>query len=282
MGAWDVPGVSGYTELAGSPRESLSESSGSAAERRFLVDWSQRLVFAQAIVSTATAYPHFPQARVVAIEIQPFTEDMIAAGIITSPELASAGYGTQPALITVKYGPDFTKKAWPTEFAKPSPIRSGTELRFQIRSNARFLLVPTAACKWEDDYAGDVPVPEDTNSAIIVPMRQIQLQWDFVDDPPINRFEAMQGYVNSLAFLGSPPETLLFESYEVSETFRAGASNPHTNRVTINLSHRKIWTGTEWVGWNHDYREEPSGWARLLLSDDEPRYKTTNFAGMFA
>jgi hypothetical protein len=38
------------TELAGSPRESLNESSGSSAERRYLVPMNQRITFAQAQV----------------------------------------------------------------------------------------------------------------------------------------------------------------------------------------------------------------------------------------
>jgi hypothetical protein len=266
-----------YTELSGSPHESLSESSGSSAERKFLVPWVNRLAFCQLLVSTATKYPHFPQARVVSIDIQPWSDDLNAIGTITNPSLQSAVYDDQPALITVKYGPDFTQKTWPTNFTKPA-IRYGTELRFQIRGSAKFLTIPASACKWEDD--ADVPVPEDVNSALLIPMRSIQLQWDFVDDPPINTLEGLQGKVNSDTFLGSEPETLLFESYDVTETFRSAPANPHTNRVTIQLQRRKV-PGTSVYGWNHDYREAPAGWAKLHLSDNKPRYKTTAFAGMF-
>jgi len=268
-----------YDELSGSPREALSESSGSTAERRFLVPWNTRITFAQLLVSTAAAYPHFPQSRVVAIDLQPWMDDDdLPSGTVIDPSVQSSGYGTQPCLITVKYGPDYTKKIWPTGFTKPT-VRYGTELRFQIRGSAKFLLVPAAACKWDDDAT--VPVPEDVNSVILLPMRAIQLQWDFVDDPPIARLEALQGLVNSDVFLGAPVETLLFESYEVTETFRAAPINPHTNRVTVTITQRKVNTGSTIVGWNHDYREEPAGWAKLLLSDDEPRYKTTAFTGMF-
>lgn len=269
-----------YNELAGSPRESLSESSGSSAERKFLVPWNTRIAFAQLLVSTAAAYPHFPQSRVVAIDMQPLLDgDTVPAGTILDPSIQSNGYGIQPCVITVKYGPDFTKKEWPTDFTKPT-IRYGTELRFQIRGSAKYLLVPASACKWEDDE--EALVPEDVNSVILTPMRVIQLQWDFVDDPPIERFEDLQGRVNSDTFLGSPAETLLLDSYDVSETFRAAPLNPHTNRVTVNLLQQKIDDGDGGVvGWNHDYREDPAGWERLLLSDDEPRYKSTAFSGMF-
>lgn len=273
-----------YTELAGSPRESLSESSGSSAERKFLVPWTSRLTFAQALVSTATAYPHFPQARVVAIDIVPWMEQEALAGdVIVSPELATAGYGTQPALITVKYGPDFTQKVWPMNMPKPD-IRFGTELRFQIRGSGKFITIPSAATKWDDDPPLDPPaaVPEDTNSAILIPIQSIQLQWDFVDEPPITVLKGLLGKVNSVEFLGAAEECLLFESYEITETFRAGVANPHTNRVTIQFSERQIPYLTGFVGWNHDYREDPAGWARLLTSDGEPRYKVDDFTNMFA
>jgi hypothetical protein len=277
-------------ELSGSPRESLNESSGSSAERRFLVPMNQRITFAQSLVGTA--YPNFPQARIVAVDLQPWMgDDAKPDGVITDPETATADYGDQLCLVTAKYGPDFTKKDWPSDFAKPSPIRLGTELRFQIRGTAKFLPIPTSGTKWEDDGGGsgsggsgggDIPVPEDANSAILIPSRALQLQWDFVDDPPIAALEDLVGRLNSDSFLGSEPETLLFEGYDVSETFRASPINPHTNRVTVNISQRRIDAGGSIVGWNHDYREEPAGWIKLLLSDGEPRYKLTTFAGMFA
>ena len=271
------------TELSGSPRESLNESSGSTAERRYLVPMNQRITFAQAQVGKA--YPNFPQARVVAIDMQPWMgEDALPDGVIIDPAISTADYGFQPCLVTVKYGPDFTQKAWPTQFPKPAFLL-GTELRFQIRGDAKFLMIPTSACKWDDDVGsggGNIPVPEDINSAILIPARAIQIQWDFVNDPPITRLESLVGRVNSDTFLGSEAETLLFEGYDVTETFRASAIAPHTNRVTVNISQRRIDTGAAIVGWNHDYREEPAGWAKLLLTDDEPRYKLTAFTGMFA
>lgn len=277
------------TELSGSPRESLNESSGSSAERKFLHPMSSRLTFAAALAGQA--YPDFPQARVVAVDLEPWMgEDALPEGTIISPEFQSLNYGEQPCLITIKYGPDYTKKDWPTDFPKPTSIRVGTELRYQIRGTAEFMLVPTSGTKWEDGGSesgsgsggDDIPVPEDANSAILIPMRTLQLQWDFVDNPPIKRFEDLVGRVNEDEFLGSEPETLLFEGYDVSETFRASPINPHTNRCTVNISQRRIDSGGTIVGWNHEYRESPAGWAKLLLSDDQTRYKLAAFAETFA
>lgn len=269
-----------WDELAGSLIESISEGSGPAVERKFLIRWSDRLTFAQSFTASVTAYPEESiVARVVSIDMQPWNEDVIPSGVIVDPAFQMVSYGTQGCLVTVKYGPDFTRKEWPSQFPKPV-IRAGTELRYQIRGAAKFILIPCSATKWEDEE--DAPVPEDANSATLVPLRQIQLQWDFVDDPLLVTIDNYQGKVNSDPFLGCEPETLLFENYQVEETFRSSILAPHTNRVTINLTSRRIDTGTEIVGWNHDYRETPPGWDRLLLSDGQPRYKSTAFAGMFA
>ena len=288
-------------ELAGSPKESLNEQSGSSAERRFLVAMNARLTFAESLVGTA--YPNFPQARIVSLDFQPWMDgDSLPTGDFTDVEAATADYGSQLCLVTAKYGPDYTLKDWPSEFPKPSTIRTGTEVRYQIKGTGEFLLVPTSATKWgsateEPEDASDssyvdaepeasgsdeAPVPEDANTSILVSKRLIQLQWDFVDDPPLSRFDGLLGKVCNDGFLGAPAETLLFENYDVAESFRASATNPHTNRVIINLSQRRIATGTGVVGWNHDYREDPAGWVKLLLSDGQPRYKLAAFSGMFA
>ena len=263
-------------ELGGSPKESLNENSGSSAERRFLVPFNQRITFAESLVGTA--YPNFPQSRIVAIDIQPWKEDLaVTKGTIVNAEDDTAGYGSQPALVVAKYGPDFTKKTW--SMTKPS-FRAGTELRYQIRGSAKFLTVPASGLKWEDD--GDIPVPEDVNSVILIPMKSIRLQWDFVDSVPFGTLDGLLGKVNQDSFLDSEAETLLFEDYDVSETFRASATNPHTNRVTVQMTQRRVVSSGGVVGWNHDYRESPAGWAKMLLSDGNPRYKLATFGGMFA
>ncbi len=108
--------------------------------------------------------------------------------------------------------------------ARPS-FRNGTELRFQLTGSGRFLVVPTSSMKWED--SDQVPVPEDANSSILIPMIGIRLQWDYVDDPPLVRLKNMMGRVNFDPFLGCAPETLLFESFDVTETSRPISKPSH-------------------------------------------------------
>lgn len=276
--AGNNPLTVGFREVLGSPRESLNESSGSTAERQFIVPFSERLSFAQGIVGTR--FSNFPQSRVVAITLQALTKDLVAKNPVLDPAFQSANYGNAPWVATVSYGPDYTQKPWPTSMQKPA-VRPGTELRYQIKGTAKFLQVPVSAMKYEDDAT--VPLTEDANAVILIPLRSIQLQWDFVDDPPMDAFDLLLGKVNELSFLGAPPETLLFESYDVTETFRAAPVNPHTNRMTLQFTKREIQSGddADSFGWNHDYRVDPAGWAKVLLSDDEPRYKLADFSGMF-
>jgi hypothetical protein len=264
-----------FEELGGYPKESLSEASGSAVERMFMCAWEDRVATAKLLGKTA--YPHLDNARVVAIKMEPFTEDRIPEGTIVDPSTATATYGGQPCLITVSYGPDFASKIWPTDMPKPA-LRFGTEVRFQISGTGKFIQVPSSAAKWEDDET--VPVPEDVNAGILIPLARISLQWDFVDDPPIDRLESLIGKINNGVFLGRAAETILFENYDVSETFRDSPDEMHTHRVGLDFSVRSIPTGGGTVGWNHDYREQPAGWAKLLLSDGNPRYKTDDFSGI--
>lgn len=267
-----------YDELAGSPKEQLTESSGSTAQRQILVAWENRLAFAQNLVSSL--YPTFPQCRVNSIAVQPWTEELAPNNAeMPDPTIMTADYAGKPALITLGYGPDFTQKDWPTDMPKPT-VRLGTELRFKIGGSAQFLLIPGGGCKWQDNNA----ILKDTeNSRVLIAIKEIELQWDFVDNPPINLLDERLGTVNTAAFLGAPPETLLFENYCIDESFRADPFNPHTNRIVLNFRMRKIVVGNNVFGWNHDYRESPAGWAKVLFkSDNQPRYALKAMASMLA
>ena len=279
-----------YDELAGSPREQLNERYGSIAERKFLIPFTDRLTFAQAIVGTG--YPNFPQARVTAVDIQPWNDKLIPSGTVVDPSLQTAGYGTQPCLVTVRYGPDFTQKTWPTDFPKPTTIRAGTELRYRIGGSAVYQVLPDDAVDWqgtggEGSGSGDVPynfLYDHPATRVLIPIREIELQWDFVDDPPITDLDALMGTVNDDTFLGSPAETLLFENYYVEDSFRAAPVNPHTNRVIVNLRQRKIRSETpaQFFGWNHEYHAEENAWDRIVLSNGNERYLPVDFSNMFA
>lgn len=273
-----------FRELPGSPQESFSESGGPTVIRRLLVPYSQRLTLAADLSNVL--YPHFPDCRVVAMAISPWLGDQsVPTGPPTiNPGLNSNEYADKEALLVVSYGPDFTNKLW--SIGKPA-FRQGTELRHQISGGGEFYDLPASATKWEEDGDGgssdDEPaVLEDNDTSFKISKNFISIQWDFVDDVPVDRFEGLTGKVNQTTFLGSPPETILFNEYNVEETFKAQPIDSHTNRVTTIFERRAIpLDGGGVGGWNHDYREDPAGWAKLLRSDDKPRYELAEFSQMF-
>lgn len=272
-----------YQELAGSPKESLSESGGPGVTRQFLIPWENRVATAYSL--SGTSYPGLPHMRCSGIAMQPFVDDMAPnPSLISHPSVASANYAGKLALLTLTYIPNFVFKPWPTDFPKPT-FRNGTELRFRIGGSGQFLTVPWDGVKWEVPGGGSgetTPVErENQNNRIFIAIREVELQWDFVDDPPLDDLDELMNKSNQDTFLGCPAETVLFENYSVEETFRVVATNPHTNRVTVHLRIRKIKDGSNIYGWNHDFSSE-HGWARMLFQNDEPRYPLATFANMFA
>lgn len=270
-----------YEELSGSPRESLNEGNGASIERRFVVPWSNRFLFTESMLGTT--HPAFPQLRVVGFDVQPMTEELRSYA-----NFAGADYGIQPAIVTVKYAPNFTLKPWPKDFAKPAH-RLGTELRYQIQGSGQFLLTPTSGMRWEqgEGEPDPPPVTEDANASILIPFKRVQLQWDFVDDPPVVRLDDFMGTVNKETYLGCKPETLLFESYDIQEAFRASPIIPHTNTVVINLLQRQIkyktGGGRDAIGgWNHDYVPDMGWWIRMKTSAGRDRYEVTSWGAMLA
>ena len=263
-----------WEEITPSPSESVSETQGSGVTRRLLVPWSSRLTAAASL--TAGLYPHFPHTRIKSMRIDPWNERPLGIGGL-DPILSTITYAGQQALITVEYGPDFTQKIWP--FTKPG-FRVGTELRYQIQSAGEFLNVSPSATQWEDDP--DTAVLETNETVIRLSTEVINLQWDFVDAVPKVSLDALKGRVNVDTFLDASPETLLFAGYSIDETFKADPLNIHTNRVSVQILRREFVDAGQTFGWNHDYREDPAGYVRMVLKDGTPRYKLAPFLGMFA
>lgn len=288
-----------YEELSGSPTEGVGEGMGPTAQRMFATPWANRFALAATLTGAGAfplAYPGLAHCRITSISIKPLSNSLISSGAIGDPTQLPAYLttGNKPAaLLTVTYGPAFDGKAWPSSITKPS-LRAGTTLRLRVRGSGQFLTIPGRVAHWEDDPpepaspsdpegGGEVqhPVPPDLDGRILIPLTDYNLQWDFVDNPPVDRLRGLVGTVNQDSFLGAPPETLLFDNYDIDDSFRCSITNPHTNRVTVQLRERRITDGTNIHGWNHDFRENPPGWQKILLADDEPRYQPKVFANIF-
>ena len=207
-----------------------------------------------------------------------------------NPQTQTAGYGDQPCLVTLTYGPDFTGKTWPTNFPKPTNLRDNTELRYRLASSAEFLVLPEGATEFSDS---EDDLRRDENSLMLIGYKDIELQWDFVDDPPIKRLDSLKGCVNSFVgdpFLGAESETLLFETYDIEDSFKLSPTSPHTNRVNIHLRQRRIEFLGSIKGWNDEYQATEQQFKRVFLKTKDaggeeglrPRYLFKPFGDMFA
>ena len=264
-----------FREISGSPVENVSESGGQTVERILLVPYEERFARIQAL--QGALYPHFSDCRIHSFRIEPFDESAPIGPFVLDPLIATNDYTGKLAKVTFGYGPDFTNKIWP--ITKPA-FRVSTELRYTIQSGGEFLTIGPSAAQWDDDP--NIPLTESVDTAILVTRESYKIQWDFVDDVPRDELDGLKGKVNETEFLSAAPETLLFLGYQIDETHQASPVNSHTNRVTCDFLKKEfIVDDVNTVGWNHDYRQEPAGWHRVLLSDGQPRYKLDEFGDMF-
>lgn len=280
-----------FEEMTNSPTEGCGEGSGNSAKRMFLVEWAQRFNFcAQLADFTEGAYPAMAHCRAAQFSIEPFLKELPPTGAVVSPNSDLVAYsqnGGMTALVTVDYAPAFENKTWPTDVPKPYHDE-GTSLRMRLRFSGQFLTIPGRMMKWATSDSSpssptpddDKPTPPDMNSRILIPIMEFGVQWDFVDDPPIQKIEDLVGHLNETEFLGCPPETVLFEGGDLDDSFRANPTNPHCFRLNYTFRKRCIQDGAENRGWNHDYREDPMGWARVLMNGKN-RYDLGNLADLF-
>jgi len=146
------------------------------------------------------------------------------------------------------------------------------------------LAVPARATGWEDSHSSeedDRPVPpEDLQNRILIPLTDYQIEWDWLTNPPRDKLRNFLGKSNSNTFLGCEPETLMCEGADISPSFRP-ALDPRCYSVNVVLKQRRINDDGTIRGWNHEYREDPAGWQKIVLANGELRYPTIDFDAMF-
>lgn len=271
-------------ELCGSNSSQHSINSGNEVTRVFVADWTTRIQVAEALLGSP--HPEFASCWCHTVNIEPLLQDAEpgAGGVIDNPSEQVIVYPR--AKITARYGTDVTvAQMWPPEIAKPQ-IRANTSLTLSIRSTAEFMRFPARDARWEDNPDGepDKPVPDEESPAgrLLVSQSEYELVWDYVDSPPLSRFEALKGKVNASAFLGCPGETLMFGDYSLEPSRKASVASPTSWKLTVVLRKRAIPVGSNIYGWNHEYRLD--GWYRVLMfdgSDWDNRYPPVDFSGMF-
>jgi hypothetical protein len=173
---------------------------------------------------------------------------------------------------------------WPTTVTRPSHA-DGTVLRLKASVSGQFLQHPIrAGAEWDDSSPGDPkPKPKpDQNGHILIPVTDYPVEWDFVTDPDIESLrEDYVGTVNDADFLDCPAESLLCQGFSIEPSVRMHSSDPFAWKITAQIKHRHVRDGAVTHGWNHDYRADPPGWARVQVGGAN-RYASADWSGMFS
>ncbi|MBC7350856.1 MAG: hypothetical protein H5U08_00710 [Thermogutta sp.] len=271
----------GYVEVSGSNTVSYDATSIARIDRVFVGPAATWHLFVRYIANR----PH-PVARwayPIALQISPLLGE--ATKSITPRDPGRSVIGYDAARIQVTYGVNGQAIAiWPQGIDLP-PRRPGTWLELKLESGGEFMFVEGAA-KWADNPNGypDEPVPGPTSAAAryYVPQQKITVVWHNVLILRAKELDKMVGKVNSHPFLGKPPETLLFESYNLAMENTLDLDFPVRWAVTCNFIYRGIVVGGHVYGWNHELRHD--GWKEVIVetgSGPGKRYEPTSFKWMF-
>ncbi len=279
-----------FHELEGSGASQHSIDRANSATRMFLIRWEDRIVFLTEIATS----PHpiwGPTCAVNSVQIQPFSPDTPPSVVVSDPTTQDVSYLQNSGfncLVIIQYNTDFSLAPWPCDIPKPT-IPAGTEMVLRTRASTQVLRLPprkfVSASNPNRTTAGYVPDPDGPEGRIIIPTSEFQLQWYYVDEPPIATWEDdFQGRVNETTFLGSEPETILFEGFDVEPSTQFIPTDPFSFTVTAHFRKRRIVDDVDIRGWNHEFEIE--GWQRVQMKDGagvlRDRYLKVDFSSMFA
>jgi hypothetical protein len=272
-----------FKELAGSPAEQHT-SDGFLATRKFLIAWEDRDAFAVEVMgaasvnggSTSVHYPGKPSVFAVRLSFEPF--DPGAPDVQTLGDLTVGlnSYSGSFAKATVDY------RTIVGQDRDDGPSNEcGTYLSYRMVFRSDSVSMTTQGWEWDDEPAAALPAGLNLSKA--VPVTEHHLTWHQVVNPPWSVIHATQGKVNASEFLGCPAETLLFEGAEAGKLFRAGVDNHPADfawQIDYIFRERSIKHGGNVYGWNHTYRPDPTGWARLTNGTDY-LYAAADFNSLF-
>lgn len=257
---------------------------------------------------SVTTAPLYPQQ--FHVEPQPDSPAGIApTGSSDGPQYIAA----INSIITIHYAFDYRDWTWPNGFDKPD-FGEGTTLKLRTKFSGQFLTLPPRAMAaipadqsaphtpvsggYMPGYGNVLPPPgANANNRILIPTMDFLIEWDRVpaDKFSADYFQSLIGKVNDDWFLGQYPETLLFDGVEFEPSFAIDAIDPRRWKVQVTLKGRMVRaysvssssSGTPAIpiatvyGWNHDFHENPPGWARVIMADGFDRYAQDDFSQLF-
>jgi hypothetical protein len=272
-----------FQEIAGSPIEEYSLE-GFYARREFVLAWEDRDAFAVEVLgaavthggSTWVGYPGKRSVYAVKLRYEPLDPDGLDQKTLAGLAAGLNSYSHSLAKAIVEYRTTSGRDR--TDGPENEP---GTHLTYRMNCVAEYQALSPRGWQWEDDPSQ--VLPDDPPLARRVPMTEHHLTWQQVVNPPWEAIDRLQGTVNAQPFLGCAAETLLFEGAEANKLYRAGiaaAASTFCWQIHYRFLQRAVKQGGQTVGWNHGWRGEPAGWARLINSRG-PLYDRADFASLF-
>lgn len=262
-------------EIQGSARWSVEAGQRLQVEREFLVPWVGHTTWVASQIGTVD--PLIPLCRCRRASVEPL-------GVITT---SPATY--QYARVTLTYLAEIdsgsSSSQWPSGPSEAPTFPSGAGVQVQVRGSGEFLLFPARSLRYESNPAGSPtgPIPQEDSGAgkIVVPVEDWVITLSNLNIVNRAKLTDRLGKVNQAAFLGYPPETVLFESWDLDWQWTLDGGAPKvTYTVAWHFKVRAIKRDTNTYGWNHDYAGPGAGWQRVLM-DGSPRYELAPFANIF-
>lgn len=213
------------------------------------------------IRSGIVTYPNRPWLILKSCNIEPFDADLIAGN--DSDGVAYCGSG---ARVTLTYrSSDYEQDENENENNKPQPY-----MTLRSTGSQQMMTHPLGALKWEvNNDAGLSELPEDFRPTVPVTVTDHTINWHQLPKVPYAKLRATLNRVNNAEFLGAPAETVLFKSFEMTQTRHVDGSVKF--ELSLSLAERVIEgvaQGGGAIGWNHFLRPDPgagqSEWQRIV------------------
>ncbi len=274
-----------YQEIGGSPKEQY-EWETFKAQREFLVPWEEREEFARTVIGTAAVpaqsngltYPGRDKTVAVRLKMEPLDPGAIGIGPLEDLQTELPRYEGSFLKATVYY------ETVEEESRSDLPdVPAGSWITYRMTIGSIEETLGLSDWKWGDDPA--LPVAADLTGIKRIPITEHILTWKQVVSPPWSAISRMQGKLNAATFIGCDPGTLLFDGAEGYKLYYHGDSvddtpSPYTWEIRYVFREKAIKSDGRVFGWNHFFREQPSGWVPLL-KDGEPMYDSGNFNELF-
>jgi hypothetical protein len=271
-----------FRELDGSPTEQYDEA-GFTARREFLIAWEDRDAFALEVLGEAARHgggiwAHYPGKTSVfaaTVRYEPLESDTPDSQAIAELTEGLNSYDDSFAKAVVEY-----KTVSPRDRDDGPENEPGTYLTYQMRCATGYHVLGSDGWSWIDNSS---PIPYYLELFKRIPMAEHHLTWHQVVDPPWDTIHGLQGTLNESEFLGCPAGTLLFEGAVADKLYRAGQEDglpPICWQIRYVFRERSVKYGGNVYGWNHFYRELPTGWVEIT-NGSQKLYDSTDFLPLF-